>query len=126
MQSYHPNGDSFRFRTRIIRAFYEDVVAPIVGEVEHCAALLGEGSQILGFDTERSQDHGWGLQVQLFVHADEVAGLEASIEQKLPIEFKGLPVRFYKWQSGRADHHVTVTTLSDWLKTHLGYDLGHG
>ena len=41
------------------RAFYEEVVRGIVGNVPHSAALLGYGSDVLGFDTERSTDHGW-------------------------------------------------------------------
>ncbi len=42
------------------RAFYHEVVRELVRDVEHSAALLGWGSDVLGFDTERSTDHGWG------------------------------------------------------------------
>lgn len=42
----------------LARAFYEEVVAGIVDETEHTAALLGWGSEILGVDTKRSTDHG--------------------------------------------------------------------
>ncbi len=44
----------------LARGFYEEVVAPLVGGIEHSAALLGTGSDVLGFDTERSTDHAWG------------------------------------------------------------------
>src|SRR5258708_32242427 len=52
-------------------AFYEEVVRPLLDEafpqLEHAAALLGAGSEVLGFDTERSTDHDWGPRLQLFV-----------------------------------------------------------
>jgi hypothetical protein len=39
-------------------AFYEEIIAPVVGDTRHAAALLGTGSEILGLDTQRSTDHG--------------------------------------------------------------------
>jgi len=49
------------------RRFYEDAVAPLLGSVPHSAALVGPGSEVLGFDTERSHDHDWGAFVVVFV-----------------------------------------------------------
>jgi hypothetical protein len=40
------------------RAFYAEVVRPLLGDRPHGAALLGWGSDVLGYDTERSTDHG--------------------------------------------------------------------
>ena len=40
----------------VARAFYEEVVAPLLVGTEHSAALLGTGSDVLGFDTERTSD----------------------------------------------------------------------
>ena len=50
----------------LCRGFYQDVVAPLV-PCAHSAALIGFGSQVLGYDTERSTDHGWGPRVEVFV-----------------------------------------------------------
>ena len=99
--------------------FYRDVVAPLVGDRTHGAALLGRGSELLGFDTERSTDHGWGPRVQVFVTAAEVAPLRTVIEAGLPDDYRGWPVRF-GWDEVPVTHHVTVSTLDDWLGRQLG------
>jgi hypothetical protein len=105
----------------LARAFYEEVVAQIVSDVPHSAALLGWGSDVLGFDTARSTDHGWGPRLQLFVAdpvREEVAG---SLEAALPKSFRGWPVR-YGWDEVPASHHVEVASLRVWLERRLGVD----
>ena len=97
------------------RTFYEEVVAGIVGDLPHSAARLGWGSDVLGFDTERSTDHGWGPQLQLFVER------EFEIDSRLPESFRGWPVR-YGWDDKAVVHHVEVTQLGPWLEGHLGFD----
>jgi len=106
----------------LARTFYRDVVAGIVGPVPHAAAALGEGSEILGFDTERSTDHSWGPHAHIFVAADAVDSVRARLDAHLPDTFQGWPVRFYRWQTDKVEHHVEVTTLHDWLQNHLGLD----
>jgi len=49
------------------RGFYHDVVRPLLGDVRHSAGLLGWGSDVLGYDTARSTDHGWGPRLLVFV-----------------------------------------------------------
>ena len=51
----------------LARHFYDEAIAPLLGDVKHSAALLGWGSDVLGFDTERSTDHGWGPRLQILV-----------------------------------------------------------
>jgi hypothetical protein len=46
--------------TELSGAFYRDAVRPLLGGRPHAAALLGWGSEVLGLDTPRSTDHGWG------------------------------------------------------------------
>src|SRR5580658_1882287 len=52
--------------------FYEQVVGPALTQWPHAAARLGWGSEVLGFDTERSTDHGWGPQLVVFVDQGDV------------------------------------------------------
>ncbi len=68
----------------LARAFYEEVVSELVGDVEHSAALLGWGSDVLGFDTDRSTDHGWGPRLRVFVHASEVERVRAAVDAACP------------------------------------------
>jgi hypothetical protein len=97
------------------RAFYKEVVAPLVGDIPHSAARLGWGSDVLGFDTERSTDHGWGPQLQVFTDA------RLDLEPHLPETFRGWPVR-YGWDDKPVKHHVEVTPVGPWLEEHLGFD----
>ncbi len=105
----------------LARAFYEEVVAPIVGETAHSAALLGTGSDVLAFDTERSTDHHWGPRLQLFVSDAEVARLQTAVERALPDEFRGWPTR-YGWDAVPVTHHAEVHELGVWLREKLGFD----
>jgi hypothetical protein len=52
-------------------AFYRHAVAPVLAGQPHAAALLGWGSDVLGFDTERSTDHGWGPRVLILLPAGD-------------------------------------------------------
>ena len=107
------------------RSFYEEVVAPLVGDVPHSAALIGTGSDVLGYDTPRSTDHGWGPRLQVFVGPEDVAPVRARIEQGLPAEFGGWPTRF-GWDDVPETHHVTVCPLAEWLAGRLGFDPREG
>mgnify|MGYP001370643365 CR=1 FL=1 len=102
--------------------FYRDLVAPIADAIKHSAALVGEGSEVLGFDSERSTDHSWGPRLCLFVDQDDVDRLRAALDRQLPDDYAGWPVRFYSWRTGRTEHHVQVTTMGSWLATEVGFD----
>src|SRR2546425_8006410 len=104
----------------LARAFHAEVIAPILGRTPYTAALLGTGSEVLGFDTERSTDHGWGPRLQLFVVREDVEGLARLIEERLPEEFRGWPTRF-GWDEVPVTHHVRVAVLEDFLRQCLGF-----
>ncbi|HNS52602.1 MAG TPA: DUF4037 domain-containing protein [Anaerolineae bacterium] len=85
---------SFLSGLELSRRFYWEAVRPLLDQhfpgVPHAAALLGPGSEVLGFDTTLSMDHDWFPRVQLFLRVQD-AGLEARIGQVLA---DGLPHRF--------------------------------
>lgn len=106
--------------------FHREVVRPLLGNESHSAALLGWGSDIVGYDTERSTDHGWGPRLLVFVPDAERAGkLTTMLDARLPETYQGWPVRF-GWDQVAVRHWVTVTTLPDWLREQLGVDASAG
>jgi hypothetical protein len=109
----------------LARRFYEEVVAGLVRSTAHSAALVGTGSDVLGFDTERSTDHGWGPRMHVFVGAGDVERVRDAVDGGLPEEFAGWPVR-YGWNDRPVTSHVVVTTLDEWLPSHLGFDPRRG
>jgi hypothetical protein len=113
-------GGEFESGIELNRRFYRDVVRPIVTQ-SHSAALLGYGSQVLGYDTARSMDHGWGLRVIVFVAEADVVATRAAVDAQLPETYAGHPVR-YSWDDWPFAHHVEVNTWSRWLQGQLGFD----
>jgi hypothetical protein len=105
--------------------FYDQVVGPALTHWPHAAARLGWGSEVLGFDTERSTDHGWGPQLVVFVDQGDVEAVRQAVEQALPDVFAGWPVR-YGWDDHPVRHQVSVSTLRSWLTDQLGVDVMAG
>jgi len=103
------------------RRFYHDVVSKLVDQ-SHAAALIGEGSEVLGVDQPRSTDHSWGPRLHLFVDSSQVDRVLLSLESGLPSEYSGYPVSFYSWQTGSVRHHVEVAALDNWLDSQLRID----
>ncbi|NYH52603.1 hypothetical protein HNR06_002192 [Nocardiopsis arvandica] len=120
------------------RALYTDAVAPLLAAgcrpVPHAAALLGPGSEVLGLDTDRSTDHGWGPRLQLFVaDSGERGRVLDMLADGLPDRVRGWPTRFAPgdgppgtWlpdadaPDGR--HRVEVLDLGDWFRGQVGFD----
>ncbi|GII82110.1 hypothetical protein Ssi03_01000 [Sphaerisporangium siamense] len=103
------------------RAYYTEVVKPILGEVPHGAALIGPGSEVLSFDTERSTDHDWGPRVLVFVDPDLAEGIAARLPEALPARFRGYPTAFGS-DRNPVRHGVLVTGFGAWARARLGFD----
>ncbi len=117
---------------RLSQRFYEHAVLPriagVLGDTPHAAALLGDGSEVLGFDDEISRDHDFGPRVSLFIppHMDRRPIFSAV--ESLPERFEGLPTAYHDRDS-RAEalsHHVEVTTTPEFFTRQLGYDPADG
>jgi hypothetical protein len=122
---------AFQPGAELARRYYTEVVRPLLDghapELAHSAALIGWGSDVLGFDSPRSTDHGWGPRGQIFVgtgDADRVAGLTAMLAESLPATFLGWPTRFPDVTAASPEpvHWVQVAELGDWLTGQLGFD----
>lgn len=63
--------------------------------LNYAAALLGPGSDVAGFDTERSTDHDWGPRLQVLLDDSDAdrhaASLTEMLAGRLPEGFRGYP-----------------------------------
>ncbi|HEX5494486.1 MAG TPA: DUF4037 domain-containing protein [Mycobacteriales bacterium] len=103
-------------------------MAPLLGDIPHSAALLGDGSEVLGFDDAVSTDHDFGPRLQVFVSTEaDAVRAEAALEG-LPDSFDGFPVVFRDTDrfGGRAHHQVEVTTAPEFFTARLGTDPAAG
>jgi hypothetical protein len=100
----------------------------------YAAALIGHGSEVLGYDDEQSRDHEWGPRVKLFARRLERAGeIRDALAQELPPEIAGFPTHFGPTDeegvfaigdvsAGPVDHRVELFVLRDYLLAELGVD----
>lgn len=100
---------SHRTGLALCRALYDDVVAPRLRDRRHAAAMLGSGSEVLGFDTARSTDHDWRARVAILVGEPD------------PEPLTGLPETYGGWPV-----EVVVAELGSYLTASLGFDPARG
>ena len=97
-----PAPEEFQPGTALARDFYHEIIKPLLAEktpgVPYAAALIGPGSDVLGFDTPISRDHDWGPRLQLFLPERELPEraslLDRVLASELPSEFHGFPTCF--------------------------------
>ena len=126
---------------RLNEMFYREAVAPILSaafpELRYSAALIGYGSDVLGYDSERSTDHEWGPRLLVFLSDEEFRKRADSISEvlatQLPKEFRGYSTNFAEpdenrvgWmapaESDRVRHHVYFHTVGEFIGGYLGID----
>lgn len=98
---------------------YREAVRPLLLDqfprLVHTAALIGVGSEVLGFDTERSTDHDWGPRLLLFLRADDLTDSVSDLfADRLPATVAGFSTNLVP--------AVVVAELGDWLTGHLGFN----
>ena len=120
--------------------FYGQAVRPILAahfpNLIYSAALIGPGSEVLGFDTPQSMDHDWGPRLMLFLtEADDAAyrdEIEQALRRELPAEIHGYPTHFGRHDDGAAvmttndgspiQHGVQIFTVQRYFKSVLKFD----
>ena len=117
--------------------FYEEAVKPILAThfpgVTYSAALLGHGSDVLGFDTPQSMDHDWGPRLMLFLDEADREFYQDKIDhvlrQELPRELCGYLTDFglhddgtsvmRRDASGPVNHRVAIHTVRAFFRRYL-------
>lgn len=127
--------------------FYHEAIRPILDthypSLPHAAALLGPGSEVLGFDDAMSTDHHWGPRLLLFLapddHARLASALHTTLAHHLPTTFCGYPTNWttpdpndsgtqhpQRVDHGPVNHRVELVTIRDYVRTYLGLELDSG
>ena len=126
------------------RRFYWEAVRPVLERswpgLPHAAALIGAGSETLGFDDEMSTDHGWGPRLQLFLRPEDwetqAEDIDAALRDGLPHSFLGYPTNFSEpnpddngvqlleaTDSGPVNHRVEIETIGGFFCWYLNFDI---
>jgi hypothetical protein len=124
---------------RLGSLFYEEAVKPVLvsefAGLVHSAALIGYGSEVLGYDTPLSTDHEWGPRLLLFLTEDDYESRGEQITEvlgrKLPYEFMGYSTHFgapdqkgvqlpEEKTSGPVAHKVEVHTIRRFFESQIG------
>lgn len=83
------------------RNFYSEILKPLLKSkfpnLNYSAALLGFGSDVVGFDNVTSMDHGWGPRCYIFLSKHNMNlkdHIDDFLKYNLPFEFKGYPTNY--------------------------------
>ncbi len=135
-----PNMSNFVPGLNLARAFFGEAVEPLMpGELQYSAALIGSGSEVLGFDDEMSTDHHWGPRVMIFLAEEDFARqdeLKEHLAHNLPSTFMGYSTHFLApdpndhgvqqladHTSGPINHRVEFHTIPLFAHRYLHFDV---
>jgi hypothetical protein len=123
------------------RRFYAEIVRPLLAaafpDLVYSAALIGSGSEVLGYDTPRSTDHEWGPRLLLFLSEADYPTtgprITEALRRQLPPTFNGYSTHFGQpdaegirvaaaYTSGPVEHKIAVHTVRGFFVNHLGLD----
>jgi hypothetical protein len=127
---------------QLSEAFYWEAVRPILAahfpNLPHSAALIGYGSDVLGYDTAVSTDHLWGPRLLLFLRPEDLTTKQQAIHEalrhELPARFRGYSTHFGKpdpddkgvrisedLDHGPVDHLVLCQTIDSFWRAEIGF-----
>lgn len=138
----------FRPGLELARRFYHEAVRPILDAefpgLAHDAALIGSGSEVLGFDTPMSMDHHWGPRAMLFLAEDDAPTygprIVAAMARGLPGDFLGYATGYRDLPGepgvlliasdprgeGEVRQRIDVLSVRGFVRDYLNYDLAEG
>lgn len=124
---------------KLSELFYDGVIRPILKQhfpdLQYSAALIGYGSDVMGFDTPVSRDHMWGPRLQLFLDEENFdttrTALDEVLRNELPTHFLGYSTHFSKpnpqdqgvrvseeIETGPVEHLIEIESIPGyWHKT---------
>ncbi len=120
---------------------FTEIIQPMMQvdfpQVQYSAARLDWGSDVLGFDTPMSMDHGWGPRLQIFLDERDYLVLQEKLDHHfadhLPFEVHGFPMNFgepyseggvMSFKETYPIHHgISITTPDHFLSDYLGVDI---
>lgn len=128
----------------LCEGFYRQAVRPVLDEhfpdVAHAAALIGSGSEALGFDDAMSTDHHWGPRLMLFLREEDLSryaeAIQRTLAERLPYTFQGNPTHYTEpdpndngvqqmmaTDTGPVNHRVSTHTVRAYILEYLGIDI---
>ncbi len=140
----HGDVTGFTPGLRLCQGFYQEVVRPILDRefpgLPHAGALIGSGSEVLGFDDEMSTDHHWGPRVMLFLrerdHERLAEAVHRAMADNLPYTFRGYPTNFTEpnpednntqllqaVDHGPVNHRVSTYTVRSFFAEYIHFDI---
>ena len=124
---------------KLSELFYSEAAKPILEtffpQVSYSAALLGWGSEVLGYDDVQSSDHHWGPRFLLFLSAGDLkqhkSAIRETLSQNLPHRFRGYSTSFgepdvvgvrlpSEIDSGPVNHMIHIETIEGFFGWYLG------
>lgn len=126
---------------KLSELFYNDIIKDKLEkkypELDYAAALIGTGSEVLGFDDEMSTDHHWGPRLQLFLKEEDYKEYNLPIKKyfsnNLPFTFLGYSTNWTKpnendnmnqflkmKKQGSVNHRIEIYTVRRFLTLFLG------
>lgn len=103
------------------RKFYHEIIEQVISSnfpnLQYTSALIGPGSEILGFDTEMSTDHDWGPRLFLFLQKMDmnlVNDIYQVLHKNIPNQFYGYPVDL---------EQTVIASIEQFLKQSLAIDI---
>jgi hypothetical protein len=124
---------------KLSELFYSEAAKPILDtfspQLSYSAALMGWGSEVLGYDDVQSSDHHWGPRFLLFLSAEDdkqfKGAIRETLSQNLPHRFRGYSTNFgepdqvgvrlpSETDSGPVNHMIHIETIESFFGWYLG------